>query len=392
MFRLLAIVALFTSLPAQVFNIEIITSVNTAPEILFLNDTLVAATDGGLLLYRTSDGQETRLTVKDGFFSQRLSALDRSPRGLLIVGSITGEVSFLDLSNRQVTNDLSLSGEPVVDLAVAGDTLWVLTRKFVSVYRYDADTRTYRFIDFYNNFGRNFQDFTSLAVANGRVWVSTELGVLSAPSDYIRFNLKDAGQWQLLESSDGLPEGDIFKLAADDAHLYLATSQGLVVYDFQQFSAHKQGLLSNRLVNVTVGQGQVFVHDEHRIYSFDGQQFQLIAQFPRFTLLDVTMSGAGELWASTDQRGLLNVSRGEHIRFDGPLTNFIGPLLLDHQGRLWCGSSTQDVQRTTGLFMFDGEKWTNFKFFGPQLWNNLSATTSIEEDAEGNIWVGSWEG
>ena len=386
------VLGLFFSGSAQVFNIEIITSVNTAPEILFVNDTLVAATDGGMLLYRISDAQETRLTVKNGFFSQQLTALALSPHDLLVTGSLTGVISFLNLSTLQVENDLSLSGEPILDLAVAGDTLWVLTRKMVSVYRYEPTSRVYRFIDFYNNFQQSFEQFTSLAVTHGRVWVGTPRGILTAPSDYIRFNLKDAGQWTLLDAADGLPEGTVSRLAADDSHLYLATTQGLVTYNFQQFSAHKQGLLSNQLNNVRVLQGQVFVNDEHNIYRFDGQQFQLVAQFPRFRLLDVAVSRAGELWASTDQRGILNVSGGKHIRFDGPLTNFIGPLLVDSQGRLWCGSSTQDVQRSTGLFMYDGEKWTNFKFFGPLLWSNLSATISLEEDAEGNIWVGSWEG
>ena len=211
------------------FQLDLMTHMNTANELIAVDNHIYAATEGGLIAYDIASGEVDTRTALDGMFDHHLTALDWSSRGLLILGSVRGNVAFYDLESGGITNNENLVGNEIRDIVAVEDTLWVLTPDFVSVFLFDDDRKTFQFRETYQEFGGLTESFKQMALAYNRIWIAGNTGLLSGPSNFLRFNLYAGSNWQILTTESGLPVNSITDLVFDDSanELVLATESGL---------------------------------------------------------------------------------------------------------------------------------------------------------------------
>ncbi|NOX36965.1 MAG: hypothetical protein GXO78_05450 [Calditrichaeota bacterium] len=374
------------------FKIDIITDINDINEYVIENDTLFAASTGGLIIMPLPDGPPRVYTTGDGFFSQSFTSITRDHRKTIILGTLDGMVGFLDLSTGTPVTDISLKGKEIVDLLAVDDTLWVLTRDLVAVYTYLPDLNRYQFIDFFENFGLSDITFSAVTRFQGHIWLGSDAGVFYAPSNYIKFNLKSASSWKRMTREDGLPSNRVRDLVASDSLLFMATAEGLVTYTNGNLSVTHAGLLTRNLYHVQVRENQVWVAEKYRIYQLQDGTFDLQFYHQQGFITNFFIDANGELSLSAVDRGIYFPQTNTRLFFDGPMDNFLGKIYIDRQGRLWCTSGKTDSDRQRGLFIKRSDGWYNLRFLGPGTWRNMSSTNSIMEDEQGNIWVGSWGG
>ena len=379
------------------FRIDVSTHMNSANYLVANDDTLFAATSGGLIVYDIARQQPERYTVVNGIYDHHLTAMTRHRSGLLILGSLSGKLSFLDLAESAASNDVNLEGDPIVDVLAVEDTLWVLSRNFVSVYLYNNELSRFQFRESYQEFGQSLGEFTALAYAGRRIWLGNAEGLVSAPANFLAVNLYAEDNWDIQTTADGLPSNRINDILADPAggQLYIATDQGLSIYDFNGFSTVTAGLPSNRqLRKIAFRNGTLYAANTQVVFQLDGSTFGEYGRIFHSSILDLEVDAANRVWVSIDKRGLQNLTSGDHVYLDGPLHNNIGEVLVDRRGRVWCSAGGLGNVNRQGIFVLTDQGWVNHQFYGGMngRYRDLNSSNPVFEDQEGNIWVGSWGG
>ncbi len=383
------------SMRAQNVNVrvDVVTHVNSARQLMQEADTLFAATGGGLLIHSRSSGTEQLLTTSDGLFDHQLTAVARGVNNRLILGAKSGLLAFVNRSKQTVTNDDNLAGEEVVELLAIEDTLWVLSRNFVSVYLFDRTRDRYQFRESYQDFNVQLERFYGMAYADSRIWLASSNGLISAPANFLKFNLYAVTNWRVQGTGDGLPGNTIYDVAVagDNSAIFLATSGGVAKYDFTSFT-RTPSLNSVRFLDV-VG-GALFAADFQRVFRISESQSETLYQIAFGQITGLSVDAAGDPWVSIEKRGIRNLKSGERILLDGPLDNHIGEVHVDAAGRLWCTAGTLGETRDQGIFLRTETGWQNYRFFGGSngRLSGLNSSNPIFEDAEGHIWIGSWGG
>lgn len=136
--------------------------------------------------------------------------------------------------------------------------------------------------------------------------------------------------------------------------------------------------------------------NDHNVYSYNGNQIQLIQNYPTGVIKNITFSKNGRAWILNDQTGLTFYQKSNSKNYSLPSgLNLNGPiqLLANQQEQLWItGPSMQGLY----LFQSDNDYNTNSwiqKTTGSNTGNLPSnKVTSIIEDKDGAIWVGTDNG
>lgn len=122
---------------------------------------------------------------------------------------------------------------------------------------------------------------------------------------------------------------------------------------------------------------KVYKHDPGDTASIGGDDVRAVIQ-----------DGQGRIWAATNQGGLnvLDKTTGKFKRFNTAnssiAANDIRALYIDKKQRLWIGTFEQ------GLCLFDSGRFHNFRLEGDAGGDVI--IFSIDEDADGNLWLGSY--
>jgi len=369
-------------------QIDIITSMNNPSQIQIYGDSLYSASTGGLLIFDMATEKFTKYNVGNGFYSHRFTSFTKTPRNSIALGSVDGIVSILNLATGEISNNLSLSGNQIVDATTIGDTLWVLARSLVAVYQYNAMTREYQFLDFFENFPQTFSDFTAIQHYNNKIWLGGNNGLFYAPSDFIKNNLKPSSAWSYLSTAQGLAGNFIYDIAGNEDGIYLATNGGLSFLDGSQITTLSPGFIKK----VKLQNDRIYVSNDNTIFEYTSGTFQVIKNFSPKILNDFDLDSSSELWVANKDRGIVKLNSNKRILMNGPLDNYLGRIFLDSNKRLWCSAGLWYDEKKTGIFVQTNEGWQNYHFFGASKWTNLSSTWPIFEDEAGNIWIGSWGG
>lgn len=111
------------------------------------------------------------------------------------------------------------------------------------------------------------------------------------------------------------------------------------------------------------------------------------AGFPSNTVVDIVVEEDGNAWVATDW-GLCRLQAGEWsvLQMDnsGLPDNYLRCLALDHEGRLWVGTSL------AGVAVFDGTDWLVYDTGNSPLPDNQVNT--IHVDHQGWVWLGTVNG
>jgi ligand-binding sensor domain-containing protein len=395
-FFLLLLLSTFVFSQNLNFQIDVITHMNTASQFWVENNRIYAATSGGLFIYNLDNDKPQTYTSVDGIYNHHLTAIANSQYNLLALGSLNGYLTFFDVESKTFTNDENLKGTEIVDISSIEDTLWVLSKDFVSVYLYSQEQKRYQFRESYQEFGTSVGDFRAIEYANGRIWLANETGLVSAPGNFLKYNLYAGSNWRVQTTAQGLPGNvinDIVKGGSGEL-IYLATNRGISKYDFNSFSNITNGLVALSLTHLALRDGEIYAADSRRVYRLVSEQFELIYTSPHANITDLAVDIYDDVWISTQKRGLRNITDSKRIRIDGPLDNYIGEVYVDQNRRVWASSATLGTSPNRGIFVETENGWANFYFFGGtnNRYVSLNSSGAIMEDAGQNIWIGSWGG
>ncbi|HFE65247.1 MAG TPA: hypothetical protein ENK14_12660 [Caldithrix sp.] len=390
-FLIIVFFLLVGSLSAENFQWEVITNFNNANDVLVNGDTLFAATPGGLLIYSLSSGEYDTWTTEDGISTQSFSTVIQTHKGLLVLGTQTGALSFINPVTRFYSEDFSLSGNEITGLAAIEDTLWVSSKKMVAVYLFDPEKEVFTFRDFFTNYSHEFNSFQDIYYFKKRIWVASDKGLFSAPGDFLRYNLKSADNWNWLSSADGLPSDNVISLNSFIDTLLIGTINGISKYDLQSFRNSQSGLSSRKIYHIKVKNNKIYVDNLLSIYQMNGNQFNEVAKIAPRIINDFAVDNQEHILVAIKDKGLLKLPDDERIWINGPTDNSLGNILLDSQGRLWVSAGSFGDQRQKGFSVrFKDGTWHNYRYI--KNWRNSANSQSIIEDTGGNIWIGSWNG
>ncbi len=384
---LLAILMLPQLLRSQ-FYWEVMTNVNDIRDLLVRGDTLYAATSGGLLLYDLNDGHYRPVTSSDGITDQDFISLTYSEQGTIILGTQNGSLTFFRPATETFYQDRSLAGNQIIALQALQDTLWVVTKKMVAVYLYDHEKEQFLFRDFFQNFNQDFTEFRAVALFQNRIYIASDIGLYSAPSNFLRYNLKAADNWNLLTTNDGLSNDNLFSLNSTSDTLYIGSDNGMMKYYAGTFSTFRNGLNPARVKHIVLSGGHLYVDNGTTIYRLDGNLFHSLAQAPYYRLIAFTVDNQAHLWGAVEDKGLRDFTARQRVWLNSPIDNHIARVFLDSQRRLWVLTSRVKEERKKGFSVLENGQWRNFKYIDK--WINMSSANTIMEDSEGNIWLGSW--
>jgi hypothetical protein len=380
------------SLTLQLFavdlQIDIITSMNNPNQIQIYGDSIYSASSGGLLIFNITTEKFTKYNVGSGFYTHQFTSLTMTPRNSIALGSVDGIVSILNLDNGEISNNLSLRGNQIVDLTTIGDTLWVLAKSLVAVFQFNTNTKEYQFLDFYENFGQTFSNFTAIQYFNNQIWLGSNNGLFYAPSNFIKYNLKPSSAWSHISAPQGLAGNFIYDISGDENGIYLATNGGLSYMNNSQLTTLAPGFIKK----VKLHDGSIYVSNDNTIFEYISGAFQVLKNFSPKIVNDFDLDGSNAIWVGNKDRGIVELNSNKRILMDGPLDNYLGRIYLDSNNRLWCSAGLWYDEKKTGVFVQTNEGWQNYHFFGESRWINLSSTWPIFEDEGGNMWVGSWGG
>ena len=376
------------------FEIDLITHLNTAAQVLEDQNTLFAATSGGLLTIDPTSQTYQTFTAANGIFDHNLTAIAKSSRGLLLLGSGSGNLAIMNPDDGSIANDQNLAGNAIVDMVSVADTLWVLCQSFVSVYLYDSGFGRYQFRESYQEYGQPIGDFTAVGYGGGRIWLANEDGLVSAPSDFIRNNLYAGENWRVDNAQTGfsLNQFDDLTMAPDGSALYMSGPGFTLRYQFGDATpsvVQTSGYSRVHFIDQTL-----YVSNAFDVFRFSGTQSERVYHSTYGRIRDFAIMPDGEIWVAREKRGIVSARTGNTILVDGPLDNYVGEIALDARGRIWAVAGLVKDERQQGIFVFDGDSWRNFKTFGgpSNSYTYSNSSLALYEDPAGNMWVGAWGG
>jgi len=391
--RLLILISSFSLLlllqaAAKNFPFEIITNLNDAKVLMIYNDTLYAATTGGFVIYPMENNDFEVWTTEHGITDHNFRALFESDKGIIIVGTLDGTISFYYKSNQTIVEDFNLQGEEIKSICSIADTLWIASRKLVAVYLFNPDKNKFEFRDFYSNFNTHFNSFEQILYHDGKIWIASDNGLLYAQGNFLRFNLKSADNWKTLS---GLSDNIIYSLAQNTDTLLIGTQNGLFKYIHDTYVNIKSGLVGTDLRHIKIKNNKIYVDNKSHIYQLNSDHFTSIYTSSVSNINDFDLDSSGNVWISISERGLLNATQQKSMRFNGPIDNILGEIYLDNSGKLWVLTNIfgDASPRGFSVLLQDGI-WKNYRHMKD--WYPTASAQAITEDANGNIWIGSWNG
>jgi len=373
------------------FHWEVITNMNDAQEILIYRDTLYAATTGGFVVYPLSSEQPETWTAENGLTDQNFTSLTAAKNDLIVLGTINGTLTFFNRKEKYFREDFTLQGNEITDITAVEDTLWITAGKSVAVYLFDHQQNRFQFRDFFANFDHTVQDLRSIVYFNHHIWAASDNGIIFAPGNFLRYNLKAAENWRVLTTAQGMLSNNVFSLSVKEDTMLIGTNLGLSKYDRQTFQHITTGISPKNIYHIRIVNGNIYVDNSSGVYELKNGQFTRLQNIYPNYLNDFHPITDENIWLAVKEKGLWNDHQNVRMRFNGPVDNSLGEALLDSRGRLWIVSGGFKDERGKGFSvrLSDGT-WKNFRHLAP--WRATASAQCIMEDTGGNIWIGSWNG
>ncbi|MBN2613938.1 MAG: SpoIIE family protein phosphatase [Bacteroidales bacterium] len=189
-------------------------------------------------------------------------------------------------------------------------------------------------------------------------------------------------------------------IQARDGYIWLGTQAGATKFDginFINFTSNKNGLASKgvRVVFEDSGHNIWFGHEGGGLTRYDGKKFESIYitdTLPDLNITSIINDNKGELWISTSMDGvyrILNpskeISKLKYVHYKGNrLGDRVYSSLLFSDGRLFFVTDL-------GIKMFLPGKNT-FQAYLPEGLDTYFAISKLFEDADKNLWFGTYNG
>jgi ligand-binding sensor domain-containing protein len=287
----------------------------------------------------------------------------------------------------------ALQEKEITGMAYHLDTLWVAADKGVGLFVYFDNE--YHFVDYYVNFPIMPSSISDVALFQNRIWIATDKGLLSAPSDVSKNTLNDPANWKLFTKADGLSNSSILDITVIKNELWVGAKIGLSVIDsslniriedaWGQTSADAATKIS------CSADGQYFIAGYNSLYRYIPNQEKIL--FKKFdnTISALAADDDGGIWAGIHKNGYYHTSWDKPKRIDGLYSNSSKYILRDSKGRLWSSTGKYKSTPNNGFAILENESWKSIDYLGSN-WSNLGNSDVLFEDHLGNVFIGSWGG
>ena len=282
----------------QDFNWEIITNLNNGKEIFNQDSRLYVATNGGFIAYSIPDDRYEVYTTQNGITEHNFTAAGVSDKGMVILGTLNGMVTFYDMANGTLHEDFSLSGNEIISIQSIEDTMWIALKEMIAVYLYNQDKEAFEFRDFFPNFNRNFETFHQIYYFDRKIWAASDDGLFYASGNFLRYNLKSADNWNTLTTSNGLPHNTVYSLDSIEDTLFIGTETGVSKFVNQTF--FNFGTVP--IQKMTTLQNDLYVGNTRNIYLLKGSRFTAQYRSTINNINDFTVDDSQNLWISFEEK------------------------------------------------------------------------------------------
>lgn len=384
-FQILLLFVLFSSSQAQNSDWQSLTNMNEIKDIAIYQNKLVVASNGGSYIYDPNDNSIKKITNIEGLGSVDLAAVETDNYGNIIFAGSNGSMQAYRAAEES-WQDIRFDGSNINDITIVGDTLWLASDDGAAVFLYRNNKWEYN--DFFLNFPVVIGSIKTIELYNSRVWLATDIGLLSAPSDFSNITLTDAQNWILQTVQNGLPANNILSFEIFQDNLYIGTSNGLA---FQNSSGEITNIIAvtypaNSLLEHN---GNLHIASNKTHYYYNGSESIFITSFIFNITSFVVLQDS--FWFGIFSRGLRNDQNENLVSIQGPVKNHVRFILKDNKSRIWASTGRFKLTPNEGFSVFENGSWTGYDFSGIG-WSDLGNTDYLYQDRFENVWIGSWGG
>ena len=371
---------------AQIGPWRTFTNQRDVQKLLAQENTLWAATTGGLFALNPASDSTTSYTNEDGLSNNDVVALAADALGRIWIGLSNGMINILEPQSGTIQLILDYEGFTINHMLVFGDTVYIGLNIGVGEYRISKEEPK----ELYRQLGINISreiPANTLIVRNNALYVGTREGIARASLNLP--NLKAPQSWVNFSTADGLPSDRIRDFVVWQGRVVAATADGVALENGAGWQDISSGLPRRDIIALAVhnedGENVLYAASRLGVYrrTLSGS-WQTLPTAPG-SVNDILVH-KGVLWAAIQGQGLArfiaDTGQWQVVRPGGPKSNLFSSVFFDPQTRvLWCTSSKD------GVFAFDGQKWYDLEALGPL---HRGDYRSVVVDEAGRVWVGSW--
>lgn len=377
--RLFSLFCLFPLFLFAAGNWQTFTNTSEIRAVTIVESTLWAATNGGVLSINTDTQEYTKYTNTEGLEQIDVVTLAYDPNNFVWAAMPDGLLQILNVATgewdiyNEFQNEVNVHAiTPHSDFVLVGFENGIAELKLDSKQRWE---RTWK---------ADIGNVNTILITDAYIWVGQDDGVRRIPIDFTNKQIPNA--WDYFSVTAGLPGGSINALYEFDNQIVAGSSNGVAYFDglvWQNIELSGQVISS-----ICSWNNQLTVASDAGVQakSSSGTWTLLPNSSKNGSVVAETLGHV--LWLGTLDDGLFwwENSQWNAMPINGPNSNTFSDMLIDRDGHLWVTSSKNP---TGGVYYYDGTTWINFS--RPDGLATFDYR-SIEEDADGRIWAGSYGG
>jgi len=377
------------------------TAMDNVMDIEYNAGKIWAAAEGGFYSFDLQHQEFTLYTRADGVLGSDCQCLAIDSTGKIWTSGSGAYINIYNPADNSFEHiiDIASAATKISDLLIIGETVFAATDVGVFEIFYESQFNGYFIRGGYNQLGElppqvNVQ---TVFTYDGFLWAGADSGAAKISLNVT--NKQPAQNWQSYNTSDGLTHNTVIGFAADDDTIYAASRfGGIAWFDGNVFHPVNIGQETKeiRTLNDTL-----YTANSYGIRRYYNGIWETIGSGTGICLT-VDMTPDNILWAGRENRrdvrgGLSAFADNEWIDYfpNTPGGKYIAGLMVDSQGRLWCGGTSYNGK---GIYIFDGLNWNNYTLQNPlynlHFYNRTQGDSqgphTFLEYSDGQVWCGSF--